>query len=92
MPPEAFSAEMERLWQQVKPLYDSLHTYTRFKLRQAYGASVVPASGPIPAHLLGNMWAQSWDNLYPLLKPATRRQRRGPDQALLEERKTDAKR
>jgi peptidyl-dipeptidase A len=90
MSPEAFSAEMERLWQQVKPLYDSLHTYTRFKLRQAYGASVVPASGPIPAHLLGNMWAQSWDNLYPLLKPATKDG--GEDlTALLEERKTDAR-
>jgi peptidyl-dipeptidase A len=90
MSPEAFSAEMERLWQQVKPLYDSLHTYTRFKLRQAYGASVVPATGPIPAHLLGNMWAQSWDNLYPLLKPATKDG--GEDlTALLEERKTDAR-
>jgi peptidyl-dipeptidase A len=90
MSPEAFSAEMERLWQQVKPLYESLHTYTRFKLRQAYGASVVPATGPIPAHLLGNMWAQSWDNLYPLLKPATKDG--GEDlTALLEERKTDAK-
>jgi peptidyl-dipeptidase A len=52
---------------------------------------VVPATGPIPAHLLGNMWAQSWDNLYPLLKPATGASRRRPDQALLEERKTDAK-
>jgi peptidyl-dipeptidase A len=89
MSPEAFSNEMERLWQQVKPLYDSLHTYTRFKLRQAYGASAVPANGPIPAHLLGNMWAQSWDNLYPLLKPATKDG--GEDlTALLEERKTDA--
>jgi peptidyl-dipeptidase A len=89
MSPEAFSAEMERLWQQMKPLYDSLHTYTRFKLRQAYGASTVPATGPIPAHLLGNMWAQSWDNLYPLLKPATKEG--GEDLgALLEERKTDA--
>jgi peptidyl-dipeptidase A len=73
MAPDAFAAEMERLWQQVKPLYDSLHTYTRFKLRQAYGASVVPATGPIPAHLLGNMWSQSWDNIYPLLKPANTR-------------------
>jgi peptidyl-dipeptidase A len=71
MAPGAFAAEMERLWQQVRPLYESLHTYTRFKLRQAYGASVVPATGPIPAHLLGNMWSQSWDNVYPLLKPAT---------------------
>jgi peptidyl-dipeptidase A len=70
MAPDAFAAEMERLWQQVKPLYDSLHTYTRYKLRQNYGAAVVPATGPIPAQLLGNMWSQHWDNLYPMLKPA----------------------
>ena len=70
MTPEAFSAEMERLWQQVKPLYDSLHTYTRYKLRESYGADQVPASGPIPAHLCGNMWSQTWNNLYPILKPA----------------------
>jgi len=89
MPPDAFSAEMERLWQQVKPLYDSLHTYTRYKLRQAYGAAAVPADGPIPAHLLGNMWAQSWDNLYPLLKPAGLEKSEDLT-ALLEERKTSA--
>jgi peptidyl-dipeptidase A len=71
MTPDAFAAEMERTWQQVKPLYESLHTYTRYKLRQAYGAGVVPEQGPIPAHLFGNMWSQTWDNLYPLLKPAT---------------------
>ena len=89
MAPDAFAAEMERLWQQVKPLYDSLHTYTRYKLRQAYGPDLVPADGPIPAHLLGNMWAQSWDNLYPILKPAGLE--KGEDlTALLEERKTGA--
>ena len=71
MEPDAFATEMERLWQQVKPLYDSLHTYTRNKLRQKYGDSVVPASGPIPAHLLGNMWSQQWGNVYDLLKPPT---------------------
>ncbi|MES2900654.1 MAG: M2 family metallopeptidase [Pseudomonadota bacterium] len=70
MTPDAFAVEMERLWQQVKPLYDSLHTYTRHKLRQSYGPSVVPASGPIPAHLFGNMWSQTWNNIYPILKPA----------------------
>ncbi|MEP7342929.1 MAG: M2 family metallopeptidase [Acidobacteriota bacterium] len=69
--PDAFAAEMERLWQQVKPLYESLHTYTRAKLRQKYGDAVVPATGPIPAHLLGNMWSQQWGNTYELLKPAT---------------------
>jgi peptidyl-dipeptidase A len=69
MEPDAFAAEMERLWQQVKPLYDSLYTYTRRKLSEKYGKEVVPPDGKIPAHLLGNMWAQQWGNIYPLLKP-----------------------
>jgi peptidyl-dipeptidase A len=90
MPPEAFSAEMERMWQQVKPLYDSLHTYARYKLRAAYGPDVVPASGPIPAHLFGNMWSQSWENIYPLLKPANNASSFDLTK-VLEERKTDAK-
>jgi peptidyl-dipeptidase A len=68
--PDAFAAEMERLWQQVKPLYDSLHAYTRKQLSKKYG-NVVPPNGPIPAHLLGNMWSQEWTNIYPLLKPAS---------------------
>jgi peptidyl-dipeptidase A len=69
MTPEEFAAEMERLWQQVKPLYDSLHTYTRLKLNQKYGDAVAPKDRPIPAHLLGNMWSQQWGNIYPLLAP-----------------------
>jgi len=68
MPPDAFPAEMDRLWEQVKPLYLSLHAYVRWKLREKYG-DLVPASGPIPAHLLGNMWAQEWQNIYPLVAP-----------------------
>ncbi len=67
MPPEEFSAEVERLWQQVRPLYLALHTYVRSRLVKQYGASVVPPRGPIPAHLLGNPWAQEWENIYPLL-------------------------
>jgi len=70
MEPDAFAAEMERLWQQVKPLYDSLYTYTRRKLSEKYGTQVVAPDKPIPAHLLGNMWAQQWGNIYPLLAPA----------------------
>ena len=69
MPPEEFSRELDRLWEQVKPLYEQLHAYVRWKLREKYGAAVVPENGPIPAHLLGNIWAQQWDNLYPLLSP-----------------------
>jgi peptidyl-dipeptidase A len=53
----------------VKPLYTSLHAYVRRRLMEKYGAKVVPPDGPIPAHLLGNMWAQSWENVYPLVAP-----------------------
>ena len=70
MTPEQFEVETERLWQQVKPLYDSLYTYTRHQLQKTYGVKEVPSTGPIPAHLFGNMWSQTWDNLYPILKPA----------------------
>jgi peptidyl-dipeptidase A len=90
MPPEAFAAEMERLWQQVKPLYDSLLTYTRYKLRATYGPDVVPLDGPIPSHLFGNMWSQNWSNLYPLLKPTTGASSYDLTK-VLEQRKTDAK-
>jgi peptidyl-dipeptidase A len=69
MPPDAFAQELDRLWEQVRPLYVSLHAYVRAKLREKYGPEVVPAEGPIPAHLLGNMWAQTWDNIYPLVAP-----------------------
>jgi peptidyl-dipeptidase A len=70
MAPDAFAKELDRLWAQVRPLYLSLHAYVRSKLREKYGDSVVPASGPIPADLLGNMWAQEWENIYPLVAPA----------------------
>ena len=67
MTPEEFSSDLERLWNQVKPLYISLHTYVRWKLAEKYGPGVVPPDGPIPAHLLGNPWAQEWGNVYDLL-------------------------
>ncbi len=67
MTPEQFNAELERLWQQVRPLYLSLHTYVRSKLVQKYGPQIVPPDGPIPADLLGNPWAQEWGNVFPLL-------------------------
>jgi peptidyl-dipeptidase A len=68
MPPEEFTKELDRLWAQVRPLYLSLHAYVRMKLHEKYG-DVAPANGPIPAHLLGNIWAQDWSDLYPMLKP-----------------------
>ena len=69
MPPDAFAKELDRLWGQLRPLYLSLHTYVRSKLRDKYG-DIVPENGPIPAHLLGNLWQQDWSNIYDLVAPA----------------------
>ena len=69
MTPADVEAEVDRLWGQVRPLYDAVHCYARARLADHYGEEVVPQSGPIPAHLLGNMWAQRWDNIYDLLEP-----------------------
>ncbi len=70
MPADEFTKELDRLWEQVRPLYNSLHAYVRMKLHEKYG-DVVPSSGPIPAHLLGNIWAQDWSNVYPLVSPGS---------------------
>lgn len=90
MPPDDFGKEEDRLWEQLKPLYLSLHAYVRAQLRKKYGNDLVPASGPIPAHLLGNIWAQEWNNVYSLMDSPK------PPQSydltkILQERKTDAK-
>jgi peptidyl-dipeptidase A len=68
MPPEEFAQELDRLWGQLRPLYVSLHAYVRARLREKYGP-IVPEKGPIPAHLLGNLWQQDWSNLEPLVAP-----------------------
>jgi peptidyl-dipeptidase A len=68
MPPDDFTKELDRLWDQVRPLYLALHAYVRLKLHDKYGA-IVPPDGPLPAHLLGNMWAQDWSNIDPFVAP-----------------------
>ena len=70
MKPDDFAALTDSLWGEVKPLYDQLHCYTRRKLNQKYGDGVQPATGPIRADLLGNMWAQEWDSIYDIAAPA----------------------
>ncbi|NND44030.1 MAG: M2 family metallopeptidase [Xanthomonadales bacterium] len=69
MPADDFEAEAERLWTQVRPLYEALHCHVRAKLGEQYGTDKVPQDGPIPAHLLGNMWSQQWNNIYDLVEP-----------------------
>jgi peptidyl-dipeptidase A len=70
MAPDAFAKELDRLWDQLRPLYLALHAHVRARLHEKYGDQV-PLDGPIPAHLLGNIWAQEWNNVYDLVKPAT---------------------
>jgi peptidyl-dipeptidase A len=69
MPADSFTVVVENLWQQVRPLYQALHAYVRQRLVERYGAGVVPPGGSIPAHLLGNIWAQDWSNVYSLVAP-----------------------
>ena len=69
MSAEDFSAMYDRLLSELKPLYDQLHCYTRTKLNQKYGDRIQPATGPIRADLLGNMWAQEWGNVYDVVAP-----------------------
>jgi peptidyl-dipeptidase A len=69
MPADDFATELDRLWGQVKPFYDALHCHVRAELGEEYGTEIVPQDKPIPAHLLGNMWGQSWGNIYDLVKP-----------------------
>jgi len=89
MPPDQFAAETDRLWNQVRPLYLALHAYVRARLHQKY-PDAQPATGPIRADLLGDMWAQEWDNIYPLVAPADADP--GYDLTkILEARKTDSK-
>ncbi len=69
MTPEQFAALTDKLWSEVKPLYDQLHCYTRAKLNEKYGDAVQAKTGPIRADLLGNMWAQEWGNIYDIVAP-----------------------
>ncbi|EAW94311.1 angiotensin I converting enzyme [Homo sapiens] len=61
--------DLERLFQELQPLYLNLHAYVRRALHRHYGAQHINLEGPIPAHLLGNMWAQTWSNIYDLVVP-----------------------
>ncbi|XP_047100514.1 angiotensin-converting enzyme-like isoform X1 [Schistocerca piceifrons] len=66
---EDFQDQVKALWDQVKPLYQQLHAYVRRRLNEKYGDDVVNRRGPIPAHLLGNMWAQTWNNIFDISVP-----------------------
>jgi peptidyl-dipeptidase A len=90
MPPDQLAKEADRLWEQLRPLYLSVHAYVRGQLRKKYGNELVPLNGPIPAHMLGNPWSQEWNNVYSLMDSPK------PPQSfdltkILQDRHTDAK-
>jgi len=85
MPSSEVRTEVDRLWGQMQPLYEQLHCYVRAELNDQYGDDVVDPAGPIPAHLLGNMWAQDWSYLYPQLEPFKGHASLDVDQALADQ-------
>ena len=66
---QSYKRQMARTWAKLRPLYQELHAYVRHKLFMKYGGNVIDANGPIPAHLLGNMWAQRWNHINDILRP-----------------------
>lgn len=65
----AFNLELEDTWEVIRPLYELLHAYVRRRLRDYYGPEKINRQAPLPAHILGNMWAQSWTNIYDITQP-----------------------
>lgn len=65
-----FRADLETLWEQLKPLYLNVHAFVRWRYRQHWGEEKMPEpSAPIPAHLFGNMWGQAWQNTFKMVSP-----------------------
>ena len=67
MPTEQFAVDIDQVYEDIRPLYEALQCHVRAELNEEYGDEIVPLSEPIPAHILGNMWAQSWANVYDLV-------------------------
>lgn len=67
-----FELNLQRVWQTIKPLYEELHAYVRYRLKNFYNGKLnISASGTIPAHILGDMYAQNWENIFDIVKPFT---------------------
>lgn len=66
---DTFEQQLENIFDEIRPLYEQLHGYVRWRLRKFYGNEVVSEKGPIPMHLLGNMWGQTWNEIASLISP-----------------------
>ncbi|XP_065156187.1 angiotensin-converting enzyme-like [Atheta coriaria] len=65
----SLNLDLEDAWEEIKPLYELLHAYVRRRLRDFYGPEKINRQAPLPAHILGNMWAQSWTNIFEISQP-----------------------
>ncbi|CAL8085575.1 unnamed protein product [Orchesella dallaii] len=63
-----FQKDCEAIWDNVKPLYEELHAYIRFKLGERYPSKIKPED-PIPAHLVSNLLGETFEGLFSLLVP-----------------------
>ena len=52
MPANEFLDETDRVWDELKPLYDALHCHVRDELSNYYGEDIVGKTGNLPAHVL----------------------------------------
>jgi peptidyl-dipeptidase A len=89
MTPEQFTSELERLWNQVRPLYESLHAYVRSRLVKQYGNRAITPEGLIKADLPGNPWAQEWGNIFPIIGNSTGAKHRYDLTTILAQKKVD---
>ena len=64
-----FEQQLEDIFSEIRPLYLQIHGYVRYRLNKHYGDEVAPPKGPMPMHLLGNMWAQQWSEIAELVSP-----------------------
>ncbi|KAJ8682442.1 hypothetical protein QAD02_018234, partial [Eretmocerus hayati] len=64
-----FEQEIDEVWEGIKPLYDELHAYIRKRLRDRYGPEKISGQAPLPSHILGNIWGQSWTNILDMTLP-----------------------
>ena len=89
LPPGAPGAALDRIWNELRPLYESLHCLVRARLGETYGTAVAPPDEAIPAHLLGSPWGGRWEALYDLVR-SPERELRDELTRRLERRRIDA--
>ncbi|XP_031630755.1 angiotensin-converting enzyme-like, partial [Contarinia nasturtii] len=87
---DTLEVQLENIFEEIRPFYLQLHAYVRHSLKQTYGEEI-SEDGPIPMHLLGNMWAQSWENIYDQTTPYPKKQSEGLTKEMLAQNYTALK-